>query len=309
MTAAPELLATCWTTAGDVGPGDADQRSPFGLEDRIRAAAGAGFTGIGILNADLAEARTRKDGYARLRSVLDGHGITTVEVEWLDGWYLNGAARAASDRTRAELLHAAGQLGAHHVKVGALDAAAPHWDDFVAEFAALCGEAEAHGTRIAFEPMPMDKNTGTLARARQLIDEAGHPAGGLMIDIWHMARGCVSGFDEIAALPARGDSSAYVTAVELGDADREVVGTLTEDMWNNRRLCGAGDQDVTGFISAVRAAGYQGPWGIEVIAADFRELPLLEQAHRSYSTTRAALEAATLAGTRSRIRAEERASS
>ncbi len=284
-----ELLATCWTTAGNVGPMSDDQRSPFLLEDRIRAAAGAGYTGMGILHTDLAEARERMGGYAKLHRMLGEYGITSVEVEWLDGWWTAGPARETSDATRSELLHAAEELGAHHIKAGgALDGRDVDWATFVAEFAALCEQAAAHGTRIAFEPMPMD-NVRTLARARQLIDEAGHRAGGLMIDIWHMARGCVAGNDEIAALPAR-----YVTAVELGDADREVVGTLVEDMWYRRRLCGAGHQDVTGFIRAVAATGYAGPWGIEVIADDFRRLPLLSQAQRSYRTTRAALDLALL---------------
>lgn len=285
--ARPELLATCWTTAGNVGPMNDDQRSPIPLEDRIRAAAGAGYTGFGILHTDLAEARDRPGGYGKLHHMLAEHGITSVEVEWLDDWWTAGPAREASDATRAELLHAAEELGAHHIKAGgALDGRDVDWATFVAEFAALCEQAAAHRTRIALEAMPMD-NVKTLARARQLIDEAGHPAGGLMIDIWHMARGCVAGYGEIEALPAR-----YITAVELGDADREVVGTLVEDMWYRRRLCGQGDQDVTGFIRAVAATGYAGPWGIEVISNDHRRLPLLSAARRSYRTTRAALDLA-----------------
>lgn len=43
----PSILASCWTTAGDVGPMSEDQRSPFALEDRIAAAASAGYTGFG----------------------------------------------------------------------------------------------------------------------------------------------------------------------------------------------------------------------------------------------------------------------
>ncbi len=180
-------------------------------------------------------------------------------------------------------MRAAAELGAHHIKAGgALDGSEVDWGTFVAEFAVLCEQAETHGTRIAFEPMPMD-NVGSLSAARRLIDEAGHPAGGLMIDIWHMARGCVASYGEIAALPAW-----YVTAVELGDADREVIGTLVEDMRHRRRLPGEGDQDVAGFVHAVTATGYEGQWGIEVIADDFRLLSLQEQADSSYAAARAA---------------------
>jgi sugar phosphate isomerase/epimerase len=297
MAADPDLLATCWSHAGNVGPMNEDQRSKFRLEDRIHAVAAAGFTGIGILHTDLAAARTRMGGYRNLRDVITASGITTIEVEWLDGWWTDGPARRASDRVRAELFLAADQLGADHIKVGgALDGSRPDWSVFVEEFAALCAEAAALGTRIAFEPMPMD-NVRTLARARQLIDEAGEPAGGLMIDLWHMARGCTDNSAEIAALPAR-----YIFAVELGDAD-SLDGQLSDDeliqdMWYRRRLCGQGGQDVTGFIQAIAAAGYAGPWGIEVIAEDFRQLPLLAQARESYSTTRTALGRAAAAPAR-----------
>jgi sugar phosphate isomerase/epimerase len=35
-----------------------------------------------------------------------------------------------------------------------------------------------------------------------------------------------------------------------------------------------GDQDVTGFIAAIRATGYAGPWGVEILSEDFRHLAL-----------------------------------
>ncbi len=307
----PELLATSWSHAGRRYPLDEDQRSPFLIEDRIEAVAAARFTGIGSGHAYLFEARDRLGGYGKLRALLERHGLT-VEVEWLDGWYLTGPAREASDARQAELLHAAQQLGADHVKAGcALDGPIAGWDTLVAEFAALCEQAARHKTRIAFEPMPLGPNAMTLGGARQLVEQAGHKAGGLQLDPWHMWHGCGT-HDDVAALPA-----GIVTAVELGDADRRVVGTLVEDMLNRRRLCGEGDMDVAGFIQAVKATGYAGLWGIEVIADDFRKLPLLSQVGKSYSTTRAALDAAlgqppetiAPAGSRSRTSTQEQTSS
>ena len=40
-----DLLATCWTTAGDATPGSDDERSPLSLRERAEAAGAAGFTG------------------------------------------------------------------------------------------------------------------------------------------------------------------------------------------------------------------------------------------------------------------------
>ena len=38
----PELLCSCWTSAGNTGPAFPDQRGRFPLRDRIRLAAEAG---------------------------------------------------------------------------------------------------------------------------------------------------------------------------------------------------------------------------------------------------------------------------
>jgi sugar phosphate isomerase/epimerase len=101
--AVPPLLASCWTTAGNAAPMTADERSPFALADRIEAAAAAGYTGFGIVHADLVEAR-RQPGYTALRQMLDDNGITHVEVEMLSDWYMAGRRRDASDTVRRDLL-------------------------------------------------------------------------------------------------------------------------------------------------------------------------------------------------------------
>jgi len=282
----PEILASCWTTAGDAGPMTPDERSPFGLRDRIEAAAGAGFTGFGIVLADLREARDTI-GYAALRSLLAGNGIRHVEVEMLNDWYARGPRREASDQARRDLLVAAEELGARQMKAGGDTSAEPvPWEMFVSEFHTLCEDAAQSGTRVAFEPMPFG-NVPDLCTGRRLIDEAGHPAGGLMLDLWHMARGGVA-LTEIAATPLR-----YVFAVELDDADAQVVGSLLEDTLHRRRLCGEGAQDVTGFVTAVAATGFRGPWGVEILSDEFRRLDLAEQVSRSYATTAAALRRAS----------------
>jgi sugar phosphate isomerase/epimerase len=289
MNRLPSILASCWTTAGDVGPMSEDQRSPFALEDRIAAAASAGYTGFGIVHADLVTAKANL-GYTALAEMFDRYGIAHIEVEMLNDWYTTGPARAASDAVRRDLLEAAAALHARHIKVGGDISSSPvDWELFVSEFAALCAQAAQHGTRIAFEPMPFG-NVADLVTARRLIDQAGEPVGGLLLDLWHMARAGI-GNSSIAALP-RG----YVIAAELDDAAETVAGTLLEDTLYRRRLCGEGSQDVTGFIRAVRATGFSGPWGVEILSAEFRRLDLRAQVTRSYRTTAHALRRAAPSG-------------
>ena len=86
------LIAACWTTAGNVRPDDGDEISPWLFEDRVRATAQAGFTGFGILHADLVATRDRI-GLPAMRSILDDNGITVVEFEVLTNWFTDDARR------------------------------------------------------------------------------------------------------------------------------------------------------------------------------------------------------------------------
>jgi sugar phosphate isomerase/epimerase len=275
---AADLLASCWTTAGPAKPLSPDERSPFPLDRRIGAAAEAGFVGFGLLHADLIDAEERH-GLAWVAHQLARSGIRFVELEMLNDWFTDGPRRAASDRVRSDLLRAAEELGALHIKVGGeTDGTAWEWPLLVDAFGRLCADAARAGTRIAVEPMPFgqirDLDTG-----RRLIDDAADDRGGLMLDLCHMARAGVD-LADIAALPAR-----FVFGVELDDADREPHGTLLDDTLDHRRLCGEGELDVIGFIRAVRAAGFVGPWGVEILSHEFRRLSLDDQVARAFTTT------------------------
>ena len=66
----------------------------------------------------------------------------------------------------------------------------------------------------------------------------------------------------------------YVFAVEMSDGRAEPVGTLYDDTFDNRLAPGEGDFDVVGFIRAIDRLGFQGPWGLEVMSAELRSLPI-----------------------------------
>jgi sugar phosphate isomerase/epimerase len=274
-----DLLASCWTTAGDARPMRGDERSPFPLASRIATAGRAGYRGFGVVHADLAA----DDGGDRLDAIshmLAENGVLHLELEMLNDWFATGARRAASDTVRRDLLRAAERLQPRQIKVGGeIGGREWPWGQLVEAFAELCRQASDVGTRIAFEPMPFGQ-INNLVLGRRLIDDAGAPNGGLILDLWHMARGGIAN-PEIREVPAR-----YVFAVEIDDADEEVHGaSLLDDTLDFRRLCGEGDQDVTGFIAAVLSTRYDGPWGVEILAEDFRHLSLEEQASRSYQTS------------------------
>src|SRR6185503_5553364 len=131
-----------WTAAG-IFPGTAEI-SPYDFEERVKAAARAGFKGIGIWHTDLEHVcvqRTLKD----VRTILDDNGIEHVELEFLTDWFVDGARKAESDSRKRRLLEASAALAAKHIKVGDFYSTASNMPRLVEAFVALWKEAEGYG--------------------------------------------------------------------------------------------------------------------------------------------------------------------
>ena len=280
-----ELIASYWTIAGDVYPMGPNEISPFPFEKRVEVAARAGYHGLGLLHADLMAVAHRL-GLKEMRHILDANGMQHVELEFLSDWYAQGQARAESDMVRKDLLEAAEVLSARCIKIApgldesSLDDVALDMPRMVECFAALAREAVTYGTSIALEIMPFS-NIRTVSAALELVSTDPQPNGGLYLDIWHMARGGID-YSEVAKIPQQ-----WIKAVELDDADRDVVGTLWDDTRFHRRLCGEGALDIPAFLQATRETGYRGPYAVEIISREHRRLSLEEEAKRSFETARA----------------------
>jgi sugar phosphate isomerase/epimerase len=281
-----ELLATCWTSAGNAAPDRGDEISPVDLRTRIETAAEVGWEGFGLLHADLTIAQ-RTIGLQELRRIFDGAGIKHVELEVLPWWWTIDERRRISDQRRTLLLDAAEVLGARTIKVAAEGSGQPvDPARFHDDFDRLATQAGNAGTRVALEFMPMT-NLPTLQAGVDFVTAVGNRYGGLTVDTWHVHRGG-TGYAELErTLPVE-----YLFVVELDDADEQVVGSLWEDTVNARRLPGEGVFDVPAFIAAVHRVGYRGHWGVEIISEEHRQLPIREGLTRARAATLQALDAA-----------------
>ncbi len=280
-----ELIASYWTVAGDVYPMGPNEISPFPFVKRVEVAARAGYRGLGLLHADLMAVANRL-GLSEMRRILEANGMQHIELEFLSDWYAQGLARAKSDAVRRDLLEAAEALSARCIKIApgigetSLDNLALQMPRMIESFAALAREAASYGTSIALEIMPFS-NIRTVSAALELVSTDPQPNGGLYLDIWHIARGGID-YAEVARIPQH-----WIKAVELDDADTDVVGTLWDDTRFHRRLCGKGALDIPAFLKAIDETGYRGPYAVEIISQEHRRLPLEEEAKRSFETTRA----------------------
>lgn len=278
----PELLAAYWTLAGDVYPGAPSEVSPFSLEARAKAASKAGYTGMGLVHADL-QANKEKLGLSGMKQVLSDNGIKHVEVEFLSDWFIDQSdpRRQASDHARREMFEAAAVLGARNFKISPalFEETPPDVPLLRDEFSKLCEEGRRVGTNVVMEMMPFT-NVKTIDTAMDIIAGANEPNGGLLLDIWHLVRGGMD-YSEIAKIPAR-----FLKAIELDDANEKIVGTLFEDTRFSRRLCGEGSFDLPAFLNAVIAAGFDAPYyGVEIISKSYRIQSLDIMARMSYDST------------------------
>ncbi len=276
------LMATCWSSAGDAASDRADLRSPLPLRRRVEAAAAAGFTGFGLLSDDL-PAAVAEYGLPGIRTMLADNGIVHFELESIPYWWDDGAHRAESDRVRHALLGAAEVLHPRHLKVTP-DGENQPWDraHWAAKFAELAAQADGVGARLGIEFFPW-ANIDSLRLGLQLVEEAGHEAGGVIIDAWHIVRAGTPTAD-LAAVPLR-----RIIGVELDDADEHVVGTLFHDTVNRRRYCGEGAFDLAGMVAALRTAGWTGPWGVEILSDEHRALPVEAALARAAGSARRVL--------------------
>ena len=224
----PALVATCWTSAGNVAPLDDPEVSPFAAIDRVRAVASTGWAGIGFAQGDLQVVR-ETIGFPALRAEIEAAGLRHVEVELASGWWREDDLSWRG--TWELLLEAAHELGASFIKIGT-EFGSPVDDitPFVEPLRRIADEASAIGTRVALEPLPFAL-IGSMPQGADLIRAAGHPAAGLVVDFWHVFRADTTLAELVACL-----DPGMAFGVELCDAQLESIGTLFEDTRDRRTL-------------------------------------------------------------------------
>lgn len=272
----PLLHAANWTHAGDIRPDFADLASRVDIRERIDACSKAGFRGMGFVFVDIENALARYSA-SDLNAMFADGGIEYLELEALMGW------SAGDDKVVDDALRLAETIGAHQIKaVGEGDVEAPA-EPMAPAFGRVCDRFADLGAKVVIELMQIS-NLDTLAKGRTVVEGAGRANGGLLFDSWHVTR-CGIDVDEIAALP-----EGVFRATELCGVPREmVVPDRFDEMVDHRMQPDTGDFDNAAFVRGARSAGFDGPWGIEIVAAAHRALPVHEAVQRSADAMRAVL--------------------
>jgi sugar phosphate isomerase/epimerase len=238
------------------------------FDDRLSAAAAAGYTAVSLWGRDYQ--RARRDGHddADIRRMLDDHGLVVAEIDpawwWTPGAlavdippeldvvevfaYGEGALLDMAEAVGARSLNAADVLGGTWTSEQAAEA-----------FANLCDRAAERGLLVHLEWLAWSR-IPDLASAIEVVQLADRPNGGLNIDTWHCARTGTTP-DQLRALPG-----TRVLAIQLDDGPLRPEADLVHATLHERALPGEGAFDLVGYLTALHDIGASAPVGVEVFS-------------------------------------------
>ena len=225
------------------------------LEDKLRAAAAAGFDGVEILEYDLvmspwSPARLAEEaaGLGLSMEVYQPFHVETVPPD------LFGAALRHAER-KFELM---AELGASVlVCCSSRTARGLDDDDLTAEqLGVLADRAAQRGLRLAYEAVPWGR-IRTYEDAWRIVQRVDDPALGLCLDSFHILS--IENDPTVIARIA-GDKIFHV---QLADAPRLNM-DVREWSLHSRMFPGQGSLDVAGFLGQVLAMGYARQIALEV---------------------------------------------
>ena len=281
-----DLICSYYTVSG-VSPA-AGGSSPRPFEDRVRACAEAGYSGVGIHVRDYRALRQAGASDADLQAILRAYGMRHVEVEFLLNWFADGAAGEAAREDEDLLHHMAETFGARVMFLGGdmAEGNSMSFDELIERFRPLCARAADRGVTIGVEPCAWT-NIGDVDDALRLIDGAGATNVGLFLDVWHLFRRDLD-YDRLREI-----DPALIVGIQLDDAAAEVQGSMIEDCLDNRLLPGEGVAGTAHFVSVLRDMGVSVPLSVEVISDAQRARPLDEAARVSLQAARSVIDQTT----------------
>jgi 4-hydroxyphenylpyruvate dioxygenase len=236
------------------------------LPDKLEAASAAGFDAIELFENDL----LTFDGSPRdVRRMVSDLGLTIALFQPFRDFEAMPEPTRKRNLDRAERkFDVMGELGADLILVCSNVQEAAVADDgrAAADLAELGARAASRSLRVGYEALAWGRHVQTWSHAWRLVQQANHPALGIILDSYHTL---ALGDDPtgIAALP--GDRIFFV---QLADSPLLTMDGLSRSR-HFRNFPGQGDLDVTSFVRAVIASGYAGPLSLEVFNDFFRASP------------------------------------
>jgi 4-hydroxyphenylpyruvate dioxygenase len=234
------------------------------LEDKLDAAAGAGFDGVEIFEPDLVASALSP---AEIRGRCADLGLTIDLYQPFRDFDSTSPERLAANLRRAELkFDVMAELGTDLILVcsnASADAVAD-LDTLAEQLHTLAEHAEARGVRVAYEALAWATEVSTYERSWDAVRLADHPALGLCVDSFHILS---RGSDPAGIADIPGEKLFFLQLADAPYMDMDVL------QWSRhyRLFPGQGTFDLPAFLGHVLTAGYTGPLSLEVFNDIFRQ--------------------------------------
>jgi sugar phosphate isomerase/epimerase len=228
----------------------------------VEAAAAGGFAGLSIFPSEVYQAALASGLEAReMRSILDDHGVVVNDVDPLvcTGNVTDAGAGGMGKAAEAMIFEAGEELGAAFVNVVFM-ATQPLSVEHGAEiFAGVCRRAAEHGLipYLEFVPFMSVRDART---AWAIVEVAGQPKSGVMVDSWHCFRGSTVE-EDLRAIPGE-----RVLGIQLNDAPAEPMANPVEETLHHRLVPGEGDIDLVAHMRLLKEIGSPAPRSVEVFS-------------------------------------------
>lgn len=234
------------------------------LEDKLAAAAHAGFDGVEIFENDLVASSLRP---AEVRKRCADLGLSINLYQPFRDFEAVPPATLEHNLRRAERkLDVTEQLGTDTILVcSSVSSQAIDDDDLAAEQLHTLAERASHrGLRIAYEALAWGRFVNTWRHSWDIVRRGDHPALGLCLDSFHVLSR-TSETAEITEIP--GEKLFFLQLADAPQLDMDVL------QWSrhHRLFPGQGSFDLTAFLGHVLNAGYTGPLSLEVFNDVFRQ--------------------------------------
>jgi len=233
------------------------------LREKLAAIAAAGYDGVEIFENDF----LAFDGSpAEVGAMVRDHGLSILLFQpFRDFEGLPEPQRSRAFERAKRKFELMNELGTDLMLVcsSVSPAALGGIDRAAADFRELGDIAQAHGVRAGYEALAWGRHVNDHRDAWEIVRRADHPHVGLILDSFHTLARKID-VETIRAIP--GDRIAFVQLADAPKIDMDLL------YWSRhfRNMPGQGDLDVTGFMRAVAATGYDGPLSLEIFNDQFR---------------------------------------
>jgi 4-hydroxyphenylpyruvate dioxygenase len=232
------------------------------LDDKLEAAAAAGFDEVELFEPDLIASALSPEEVRHRAAQL---GLTIGLYQPFRDFEAvpdpsDNLRRAEHKFALMERLGVDLMLVCSNVSEAAID------DDALAaaQLHTLAERAREHGIRIAYEALAWGRHVSDYEHAWRIVAEADHPNLGTCLDSFHILS---RGSDPANIRDIPGEKIFYLQLADAPELAMDVV------QWSRHYRCfpGQGGFDLPAFVQYVLATGYDGPLSLEVFNDVFRQ--------------------------------------